>query len=1217
MEKRNRSSLQTSAEQFLTSATKSTLKSIKPSLKSQIHHISSSSDFISTLPLSLHQSIIQSIDSFKQLLQSNDLDNDNVVSPSASPPTKKLRKSSRRKKNTGESTGEEENNNANVNVSVRSKRDLIIQSLEIYTYVTYLCVTHPKKVFESEDFLKSAQALHDNLLLFEAETSLLVEIAKLCEEWWKEQLPGRETLISQSLPFWLSKSLTLGKKVDVHRVYALREAFALLDFDDESIEDVKNLLLRCVIEPLYQKLDEGRRFVAFLFGLSGQLMKEVLALIRSQIPFGRKSTLEAYADILFRAWKVAEGSFKEAIEDEFLQGLIEGAIYASSESLSASIRRVLGEFVSQRTVAGVEKLLFRLTEPVIFRSLQVANSNVRKNALHLLLDMFPLEDPDSTKDVKDALIDKQFFLLERLLIDDCPDVRVVAVEGSCRILYLFWEIIPSSSITKTITKIVDDMSHDGCTEALLPRLRHLLVDSVLSIRVSLVDLLLTLSEIHTFQFHKVVGLDALLSSLSDDHITVAQKITRLLIPSYFPSNLSKEEACARCITLIKRSPTAGARLCEFALTEGSSPDFLMELAKFSFHLAVAPSEMNTNQIEGLLVASCNLCKSLVTDKSYKASLQKLISGKKLMQLFSAGATKHAQIAIYNIASLICPDDVTALIRECMVPIKSCAALPLDMEMQSEIRSVHKLMISCGRFDEIVVALTQLLQIAASGCHIKFGTGSSQQSAPNTKQKKAKLSKDSSVKTKNVKGNKANSHDGTANFQEHYATACGAAWQIKDLLTSVDSRDDLLKSPKLEAIFSALKLISEVSIEQCMRIDYMDTSPVLAYTALALHAELHNAGLAGTRDLGNKKNSRPDRCILKGNALENALNHLFACTKRLFTDSESGDPCSAAEGGSSRLSDKKSMVNMVKMVTEVLKFIVDATSLCPTSANSGKCLQFASACVQVVIPTFRKHSHDTVQLNEDMKGTLLCLKSSLTYAVKLLNVVLRNKEEDSSMPIPEAFNLANNLLNLVMSIESYFGSRNAICLVPAIKPWVLDLILALGSSHLMTKSPNDEAGQGSSLCCLPWLKVLGKLELYELSESTEDEEDEVIIPGKNKFSVFKEVMEMIVVILRRNLKILDSVGVIFLSGLMLLMEKEEYELALGIVHFLCAKLVHGENGEWGELHVMLASLQQVYPEIRKFIRDDMNEEQRQMVEGVEALLEPVWTNHVPEQQGEEV
>lgn len=151
----------------------------------------------------------------------------------------------------------------------------------------------------------------------------------------------------------------------------LREAFSLFDFEDESIEDLKLLLNRCVISPLYLKTEDGRKFLSFLFGLSDQLGKELLAMIRSQIPFGRKSMLEGYGDILFRAWKAAAEDSRSEIENGFLQDLIEGSIHASSGTFASYIRRVLGAFINQRTVDGVEKLLYRLAEPVIFRSLQV------------------------------------------------------------------------------------------------------------------------------------------------------------------------------------------------------------------------------------------------------------------------------------------------------------------------------------------------------------------------------------------------------------------------------------------------------------------------------------------------------------------------------------------------------------------------------------------------------------------------------------------------------------------------------------------------------------------------------------------------------------------------------------------------------------------------------------------------------------------------------
>ncbi|KAF9602983.1 hypothetical protein IFM89_032986 [Coptis chinensis] len=272
---------------------------------------------------------------------------------------------------------------------------------------------------------------------------------------------------------------------DVKVLYHLKNGEILLqkDHDDLVLYDPKSQKVKTLgKQDLFSPGFEAEIYVGSLVSLNsgtyvegkGELTYSSLKLAKTKIPFGRKSMLEAYADILFLAWKVGEGLSGEEIENGFLEG-----------------------------------------EPVIFRSLQVANSNVRKNALHLLLDMFPLEDPDATKEVKDALLDKQFFLLEKLLLDECPNMRVVVVGGSCHILYLFWEVISSSVITKTISKIVDDMSQDACTEirlstlngiiyllgnpqtheileVLLPRLGHLFLDSVLSVRAAFIDLLLTL-----------------------------------------------------------------------------------------------------------------------------------------------------------------------------------------------------------------------------------------------------------------------------------------------------------------------------------------------------------------------------------------------------------------------------------------------------------------------------------------------------------------------------------------------------------------------------------------------------------------------------------------------------------------------------------------------------------------------------------------------------
>ncbi|GKU94886.1 hypothetical protein SLEP1_g8312 [Rubroshorea leprosula] len=1220
MEKRLRSSLRSSPEDFLSSAANLNLKSSKLTLKSLIHSVSLSSPIASSLPSALHRSITDSILSFQNLLDHPD--------PAKSPPSKRHRRSSRSSKSRSEVDSE----------SNEYQKQQVLDHLHVFAHIARLCAFHPGNAISHAELLPAVRALHDNLRIFESDAVLSNEIASLCEEWWKEDLPEREMLVSQTLPFLLSRSLTLQKKVDVHRVYSLRDAFNLFDFEDESIEDLKMLLMRCVIAPLYLKTEDGRKFLAFIFGLSSQHAKEALAMIKSQIPFGRKSMLEAYGDVLFRAWKGLEGDLRNEIEDGFLQGLVDGAIHARSEALAASIRRVLGGFINQRTTDGVEKLLFRLAEPVIFRSLQVANSNVRQNALYLLLDLFPLEDPDVTKEVKDTLLDKQFFLLERLLMDDCPDVRVVAVEGCCRILHLFWEIIPSPTITKMLTKVFDEMSHDLCSEVrlsslngiiyllgnpqsheilkvLLPRLKHLMLDKILIVRVALVDLLLLLRDNCSFQFNKVVDLSVLLNTLATDQSPVAQKITRLLLPSYFPSRLTTEEACNRCVTLMMRSPLAGARFCEFALLEGASPKSLMQLVKVFVGLILSNKKLEAAQIEGLLVASSNICSYLVTEPSQRDALKELFSGEKVKCLFAAASAGRAQSSIFNIASTFSSENGVSLLEDCMGLVTDCSDLSKNVEKQAEVRSAHKLLVSCDALDDMLEVLTRHLQKTAYRCHIKFGTEVSKQSPFSVKRKKCKVK---NAKWKHVSGKKS------SNFEDDYSVAVGISWQIKDLLALEDTRKAILGSQAMDHVFAALKVLSEVSIVQCMNCEYMDPYPILAYTGLALH-------------MADSSRSTSEAM------LDQVINHLLVCTDKLFGAGDSGmpvkspsdtkqengnrarhrgsrhrepkkDASSSSESGSVNAKQQQTS-SKVKVLTAVLKFIIDSIAMDFVPHLHGSCLKFTSAHTQNIISAMQLLSINKPQLKEEnSKDIIMCLRSSFSYAAKLLNLVLKASSEASEPP-NEALKLVNDLLDLTASSELYLGSSCTSSLITAAKPWVPDLILALGSACMLKQSQAEEAySTVSSLIKLgfpSWPQILAKIELSETSEGSLEEEGDHSISEPDEFSGFKRLMETIVSLLKGKSNLLDAVGLILLTCSVVGLERKDFGLVLGLLHFVCVKLIGQENKEWNGLDMMLVSLPDIYPHIEREMEEQSHEEERNKLQTARALLEPVWMYHVYE------
>lgn len=325
----------------------------------------------------------------------------------------------------------------------------------------------------------------------------------------------------------------------------------------------------------------------------------------------------------------------------------------------------------------------------------------------------------------------------------------------------------------------------------------------------------------------------LLSVLASDQTHVAKGIARLLIPSYFPSRKRAEEACQRCRTLINRNPKAGARFCEFLVSLGATVQSILHLVGFFLNSVLSvDNKLEENQTEGLLRAAYYLCKDLFADSGCMASLKELLPGEKLKSLLAFAPTAQAQSSVFDIIAMVSPDIVSDVLEDCVNLVVNCGCLPGDAARQTELRSVHKLLLSSNAFSDLIGTFTSIMQKTAYRCQINFGYEVERKNVHSKTRKKSKSSGKSSARWKHVSGKNAIS------FQEDYSVAVGIAWQIKDLLTIEDARKAILESD-IEELLLALKVVSQTSILQATCCEYMDVYPVLAYTSLALHISLQN------------------------------------------------------------------------------------------------------------------------------------------------------------------------------------------------------------------------------------------------------------------------------------------------------------------------------------------------------------------------------------------
>ena len=73
------------------------------------------------------------------------------------------------------------------------------------------------------------------------------------------------------------------------------------------------------------------------------------------------------------------------------------AVMCVVPSTTSSIRSILEYFHGQKRQPGVDEMLCRLYEPVIWRNLKSANAGVRSNAARLFIHAFPIVEMDADR----------------------------------------------------------------------------------------------------------------------------------------------------------------------------------------------------------------------------------------------------------------------------------------------------------------------------------------------------------------------------------------------------------------------------------------------------------------------------------------------------------------------------------------------------------------------------------------------------------------------------------------------------------------------------------------------------------------------------------------------------------------------------------------------------------------------------------------------------
>ncbi|KAL7466506.1 hypothetical protein ACHAXS_006803 [Conticribra weissflogii] len=454
----------------------------------------------------------------------------------------------------------------------------------------------------------------------------------VCETYWHGHFEDREQFVTQLIPLLLIKCLDVtAQKADIKRLFSIREALNLLDFEDEeSIASLRLHLLRTVSSPLFLQSAEGRKFISHLFQLHPSFVIDLHQAIKVQLPEVKKSILKAYAEIYFTAWKTSCDSrendsqkdesedIQTAIEENALQDIMHAGIHAAVPNTAKTVRLVLDQFYTKKKTPAVESMLHRLYGPLLWRALSSSHARVRTQASVVLVDTFPLRDPHAGREATEVCVKKSVAALASLLEDDVPSVRVAGATAASKILSSFWVAIPSKDIQFLLNIIIAKHASDATSSnvrssaviaiqtlleeekthavlrPLLPSLGNLIHDKTEKVRLAVVKLLLFVKKVRGMKYYHVVPAHHLLVRLEDEGCRgnptgpVAMALTDLLSNSFFPSSNSKKKAVTmteiinRTLRLLTDNPGAALvfyRNASSTLSVGSISKLIAALMK--------------------------------------------------------------------------------------------------------------------------------------------------------------------------------------------------------------------------------------------------------------------------------------------------------------------------------------------------------------------------------------------------------------------------------------------------------------------------------------------------------------------------------------------------------------------------------------------------------------------------------------------------------------
>ncbi|GMI34189.1 hypothetical protein TeGR_g11025, partial [Tetraparma gracilis] len=281
---------------------------------------------------------------------------------------------------------------------------------------------------------------------------------------------------------------------------------------------------------------------------------------------------------------ISHDETRAVLESAVLAPLMHAAMHVASPAMSKNLRLLLAPFHEAKKDPSVDEMLYRLYSPILWRSLNAANSNVRASASCILADTFPLHDPAASAEDKVKVIKKGVEALNALMLDTDPKVRVAGGDAVARVLQCLWDTLAikdvrallNTLVTKqssdttshlvragavaSVTAVLENPSSHGVMKAMLPLMSNLIHDDHQAVRLTVVKMLVKVKTMRGIKFYQIVKVPHIHARLAAEPADspVAKELVALLLNSYFPqsSDVTASQQMSRTLDFMKKAPDA-------------------------------------------------------------------------------------------------------------------------------------------------------------------------------------------------------------------------------------------------------------------------------------------------------------------------------------------------------------------------------------------------------------------------------------------------------------------------------------------------------------------------------------------------------------------------------------------------------------------------------------------------------------------------------------